>query len=335
MDRPYPNPIEDLRESDFYHENVSCDHGLVPTAIENIESLAAFGAIILSIGSLLWIVTLYLAIDAAYNVLLQEETSRYKTSAVTILSVYPVASLCSLLAIAVPRVQVASEATTQIFLTISFYRLYLLLIDVGRKTVSKPPPLKLNVGPCCCWPCLPFPTADMNGTYLSWLGISVVQLPIVQGLTYCIFLFMAAEEPSLVRRYGVFFQPLSVSSILLGIYGVTVTTKSLHDVAPEAGLQLKTLVSQLVLLFSKLQGFIIKSLSGTGLFPCNPPLTPLIYSYVTYNALMVIEMLLLCYAARLLYTDSEKREDSTRARDQTKDKETSGEVMNNNEERTV
>lgn len=49
-------------------------------------------------------------------------------------------------------------------------------------------------------------------------------------------------------------------------------------VSAEAKLRYKTLVSQLVLLFSKLQAGIIKGLSDTGLFPCNPPLTPMIYA---------------------------------------------------------
>lgn len=50
-------------------------------------------------------------------------------------------------------------------------------------------------------------------------------------------------------------------------------------VSAEAKLHLKTLVSQLVLLFSKLQAsIVIKGLPATGLFPCNPPLTPEVYA---------------------------------------------------------
>jgi len=160
-----------------------------------------------------------------------------------------------------------------------------------------------------------------------------------QGLFYFIFLFMGVEEPILVTQYGLYLQPIMVISILLGIYSLTIVTKTLHPVAPgndtkpiyhlliskvstismkipalntcryackiriydtftiisflcalnwnyfhsilisEAKLQSKTLVLQLVLLFSKLQLAIIKSLPGTGLFPCNPPLTPTIYAY--------------------------------------------------------
>lgn len=50
----------------------------------------------------------------------------------------------------------------------------------------------------------------------------------------------------------------------------------------DAKLRLKALVVQLVLFFSKLQGSIIKALPSTGLFPCNPPITPQIYANCKY-----------------------------------------------------
>jgi len=220
------------------------------------------------------------------------------------MSVYPIASLCSLVALALPRAQLLSDAVTQISLTIGLYRHYLLLIDVGRREVNKSPALKLRVGPCCCWPCLPFPDLDMNPTNMSWIQILVLQLPIVQTLIYIVSLIMEAEDALLVSRYAVFLQPLVVASILLGLYGLTITLKSLEEVNPGSNLKHKAAVIQMVLMFSKLQGFIVKSLPKTGLFPCNPPITPQTYANFTYNALMLIEMLLLCYVARLVYRDS-------------------------------
>ncbi|XP_076173366.1 organic solute transporter subunit alpha [Ptiloglossa arizonensis] len=314
--------------------NLTCDHHYVPSAIEQIESFGAFGTGLLSFGAILSTLTLYFAVDACHNILYQKESKFYKTNAIMILSVYPVASVCSLTTMAIPRTQLLSEAVTQIFLTISLYRLYLLLVHIGLKRVTKPPPLMLKVGPCCCWPCLPFPDLQMTDANLSWLRLVVLQLPIIQGLTYCVFLFMSIEEPSLATQYGIYLQPSSVASILLGIYGLTITVKSLQEVAPEAKLHRKTTVSQMVLLFSKLQAFIVKSLPQTGLFPCNPPITPQIYANVTYNALMLIEMLLLCYAARYVYYVDLEREESTSAEatDRSKDKTVEQASSTNNNE---
>lgn len=43
---------------------------------------------------------------------------------------------------------------------------------------------------------------------------------------------MAAEEPILATQYGIYLQPFMVISILLGIYSLTIATKTLHAVAP-------------------------------------------------------------------------------------------------------
>ncbi|XP_014467323.1 PREDICTED: uncharacterized protein LOC106740620 [Dinoponera quadriceps] len=290
--------------------DVYCDRNYVPSAIEHIESLKWFVIGLLIAGSIFLILTLYFAVDACYNVLAQKDSSFYKANVIVILSVYPVASMCSLASIAIPRGQLLSEAVTQIYLTISLYRLYLLLLDVGRRKITETPSLILRVGPCCCWPCLPFPSLEMTDANLSWIGILALQLPIVQSTLYFVNLFMAAEDPMIANEYSVYLQPFMVTSILFGIYSLTIITKSLHAVAPEAKLHLKTLVSQLVLLFSRLQaGIIIKGLPSTGLFPCNPPITPEVYANVTLNTIMLIEMLFLCLAARYLYhVDLEKNQ---------------------------
>ncbi|EFN86223.1 organic solute transporter alpha-like protein 3 [Harpegnathos saltator] len=287
---------------------IYCDRNYMPSAIEHMESLNGFGIGLLTVGSILSILTLYFAADACHNVRAQKDSKFYKANVIVILSVYPVASICSLTAIAIPRGQLLSEAVTQVFLTISLYRLYLLLLDVGRRKITETPSLILRVGPCCCWPCLPFPSLEMTDANLSWLGILALQLPIVQSLLYFINLLMAAEDPIVASEYSVYLQPFVVVSILLGLYSISITTKSLHAVAPEAKLHLKTLVSQLVLLCSKLQAsIVVKGLPASGLFPCNPPLTPEVYANVTLNSLMLIEMLLLCCAARhLYYVDLEK-----------------------------
>ncbi|XP_036141781.1 organic solute transporter alpha-like protein 3 isoform X2 [Monomorium pharaonis] len=276
-----------------------------------MQDLDALGTALLSVGSIILVLTIYFSANTCRNILLQKESEFYKTNAIIILSVYPVASVCSLMAIAIPRGQLLSEAVIQIFLTISLYRLYLLLVDFGRRKISETPTLMLRVGPCCCWPCLPFPNLQMTDANLSWIGILALQLPIVQSALYFILLYMGAENPMLAIQYGIFLQPVMVISILLGIYSLTITTRTLHTAIPEAKLHFKTLVLQLVLLFSKLQTGIIKALPSAGVFPCNPPLTPAVYANVTYNALMLIEMMILCYVARhIYYVDLEKNQET-------------------------
>jgi len=52
-----------------------------------------------------------------------------------------------------------------------------------------------------------------------------------QSLLYVILLYMETEN-MLATQYGIFLQPLMVISILLGIYSLTIATKTLHTAIP-------------------------------------------------------------------------------------------------------
>lgn len=54
----------------------------------------------------------------------------------------------------------------------------------------------------------------------------------LQGLLYFIYLFMGVEEPILVTQYSLYLQPIMIISILLGIYSLTIVTRTLHPLAP-------------------------------------------------------------------------------------------------------
>ncbi|KAH0553564.1 organic solute transporter alpha-like protein 3 isoform X1 [Cotesia glomerata] len=304
----YLSVPEDSPTYDFW--NLSCDQNIISPSSEYLERLGAFGTVFISIGSILTMATISLASHASYRVFLQAETWTYKKNCFVILWLYPIASFCSLLALSLPRTQLLTEAVTQMALTISFYRVYLLVTEVGLRKVSDPA-MVLKVGPCCCWPCLPFPSLQFNDANLSWLRIIVLQFPIVQGMIYIIFLIMHLEDPVVYTSYNVFFQPFCFASILMALYGINIAAISLKQVNPEGKLQLKALLTQLVLFFSKLQATVIKFLPATGLFPCNPPITPQMYANFTYNALMLIEMLLLGYVAAFVYREDVSATKST------------------------
>lgn len=65
--------------------------------------LNVFGIGLLSFGTILSTLTLYFAMDALHNIFYQKETRSYKTNSIMILSVYPIASVCSLTALGMPR----------------------------------------------------------------------------------------------------------------------------------------------------------------------------------------------------------------------------------------
>ena len=67
------------------------------------SGLGSFGIGLLVVSVILTLATIYLSADAIYKIFFQKETRLYKKNSAIILSVYPIASLCSLLAIAIPR----------------------------------------------------------------------------------------------------------------------------------------------------------------------------------------------------------------------------------------
>lgn len=109
------------------------------------------------------------------------------------------------------RAQLLSEAVTQVFLTVSLYRLYLLLIDIGRRKITKAPSLMLKVGPCCCWPCLPFPDLDMIDSRLTWIRLIILQLPIIQVRHIRMYIYIHV----CIRIFIYFFNQFYLGNVFL------------------------------------------------------------------------------------------------------------------------
>lgn len=62
--------------------------------------------------------------------------------------------------------------------------------------------------------------------------INLILKTFFQGLLYFIMLIMALDEQNTLPMYSEWLQPFLVISILFALYGLTITTKSLHAVAP-------------------------------------------------------------------------------------------------------
>lgn len=65
--------------------------------------MGGFGSVFLSLGTILTLSTIALAIEACWQIYLQHESKKYKINCLMIFSVYPIASICSLIALAIPR----------------------------------------------------------------------------------------------------------------------------------------------------------------------------------------------------------------------------------------
>ncbi|KAL0266775.1 UNVERIFIED_CONTAM: hypothetical protein PYX00_009229 [Menopon gallinae] len=284
---------------------VFCKADYLPSVEEYFTAFNIAGVVLFSFGAIATILTL-LAFGDTIRYIIKNAPSPVKTHSAFVLSVYPVVSISIYCAVIVPRAQLLAEAVTQGMFMASLYQLFCLMVAYcgGEAELimnAKPKSLKMKVPPCCCYPCCLLPTLTVTKKHVKLLRLSVLQLPVVQGLIYMVFLVMWADEESLYHVNYMYFQPVVVASILIGIWGVIMTMKMLAEMLKDYHLQGKFIVLQLVLLLAKLQGLIARIVVWTGSVKCKPPITATVYSNLVYNSMMLAEMVILGFIARHLY----------------------------------
>ncbi|BES92912.1 Hypothetical protein NTJ_05721 [Nesidiocoris tenuis] len=287
--------------------NITCHPLNIPSIQEYFTAFNEWGVALFTLGGLAVLIVLALYVDTMRTVIQHAPTSS-KAHTAFVISVYPVVSIATYIATIVPRAQLLAEALTQGMFMACLYQLFCLFISYcggEAQLINKVHPnlLSLQVAPCCCWPCFSFclPTFPVTKKVMLTLRILVLQLPVVQGLIYVIFLVMWAEEQSLYQVNHNYFLPIMITSILTGIWGMVMTTKMLIPVLPEHKLQGKFLVLQLVLVLAKFQGLAAKAFASGDFFPCRHPITPTVYTNLVYNSVLLWEMVLLSSLARSLY----------------------------------
>lgn len=283
-----------------------CNPYLVPSMEDYFTAFNLLGVGLFSLGGLAVVITLALYVDTV-RFILRFAPSSTKSHSIFVITVYPVVATVTFSAVLVPRAQVIAESVSQSMFMCSMYQLFCLIVAYGggeSQLVKRLAPTEINmqVAPCCCWACCSFlPTYTLTKKRLKILRALVLQLPVVQGLTYLGLMVMWAEEQTLYQINYNYFQPVVVSSILLGIWGMVMTVKLSQEGLKEYLVQGKFIVLQLVLLLGKFQGLAARTVAMGSLFPCKPPLTPTVYTNLIYNSVILWEMVLLASFARILY----------------------------------
>lgn len=72
-----------------------------------------------------------------------------------------------------------------------------------------------------------------------------------------------------------YVQPVIIVSILVGIWGMSMTMRVLGDVLRQHSIPGKFIVLQAVLLCAKMQGLLARGLVWLEILPCRPPLSPM------------------------------------------------------------
>ncbi|KAL1131923.1 hypothetical protein AAG570_011534 [Ranatra chinensis] len=249
---------------------------------------------------------MYLYVDTLRH-LLATSCSTTKTHSLFVISIYPVVAVATFCAIIVPRAQMVAEAAIQVTVMSCLYQLFCLFVAYSggeSELIQKAMPntLNLRVGPCCCWPCcICLPSIELTKIRVLLLRLLVLQLPIVQGFSYMVMLIMWSEQQTIYQVNNGYLQPLVVTSILFGVWGLIMTLKVTSGFLKDYHLQGKFIVLQLVLVLTKIQGLFARMGIWAKIFPCKYPMTPALYSHMIYNIVILLEMVLLGWIARNLY----------------------------------
>ncbi|XP_066146744.1 organic solute transporter alpha-like protein [Euwallacea fornicatus] len=282
-----------------------CSSYQLPSIKEYFEGAYVYGIAFYSVGAVVLLLVLLLFADSLRHVL-HNSSPRFKTYTAYVLAVYPVICLLNYLTILVPRAYLLSDALIQVTLTSSLYQLFCLFVTYceGEATLAKnigDTKLSLQTSPLCCCCCI-LPAVDVTKSTMRFLKIQVLQLPIVQGLIYLLYLVMWLESQELYERAYWYLQVIIIVSFLCGIWGLNMTTQLLTEGVDGKFLFRKKLtILQVVIPLTQLQAFIKKSLVQYGVLPCNPPLVPMFYGNLIFNTINMVEMLLLGFCAQKLY----------------------------------
>lgn len=289
------------------NNTTECDPNDIPSVASYLQATDVYGIILICLSTLVLILVSLTFVDTLRHVL-RHTSSKVKANTVCVIAIYPATCIASYLVVIVPRAQLISEALIQWIVMCGLYQLICLYVGYcgGQKQMIKNlenHKLSIKVGPCCCWPCCALvPTFDVTKRTATNLKLLVLQLPIVQGLIYIILLVLNTEEKETYETYYKYLQPFLIISILLGIWGLSMTINILKDVLdPQFLISKKFFLLQLVIISSKLQALILKSLVWTGTLPCNTPLTSTTYANLIHNSFLMVEIFFLGLWARSIY----------------------------------
>nr|XP_002731576.1 PREDICTED: organic solute transporter subunit alpha-like [Saccoglossus kowalevskii] len=244
-----------------------------PFSKDFLEGLAGWKIAFLVIITLLTVITVALFVEAVRFIQTEIPTKRRRAHVTCVLGVYPVFSVTSLLAVWVPRAHFIASIHASLYFSITLYRFVLLIFDYfggfeAATLLLAEEEVKISNPPLlCCIPCLP--KVKTTATFLLRMKRLAMQVAFIRPLT----LFVAAVlwtdghyTPGKVasNEAYIYLNTISIISTMLAIYAL----QNIYQAAREP-----------------LRGFRIVPK----------------FLDVIYNILMIVEMFILCIAARFFF----------------------------------
>ncbi|XP_053671214.1 organic solute transporter alpha-like protein [Anopheles nili] len=276
----------------------------LPTVQEYLDGLNYPIACIIVATVLLSIATFSIFFKNAYHIL-HRTPKQFKTKSILLLTIYPLVTLFGVVSISVPRAYFLCDTVMHVYFMICAYVFFSLCMQYvdGEDALIKSTDsqtFSLRTPPFCCLVPL-FKRQPVTKTRLRFVRMLIMQLPVVQTALFLALNVVFVEDYANFNRIILYFVPLIVVSILLGVWGLNVLVRMLSPLYSDLKLMGKYFVLQAVLILCRIQPLIIAAIVGSTIAECAFPMTLQVQKNAVFQMCLCFEMMLLSCWASVLY----------------------------------
>ncbi|CAI4221144.1 unnamed protein product [Auanema sp. JU1783] len=305
-------PVFRLMESLMVPPDKNCsDHTDTPSAMEFLQNLEPFQAVLLLIASVFTLI-IYILAGAHWAYVyrfVSIETRRNKLY--WLVTLFPVSTSCCLIGMLVPRTSLIMTALGILYYLMCLFVIVSLCRHLfgGRTSFSNriEDPIDFHSPPfCCIAPCLPLPTAEPTERNIRRLEFLVLQAPVFRAIIIVSDIVAVAEMREEAKTFLRYSDMFCVVSLLLAIFGVhTLARVTSNKLSSFCFMTIFRFVDISLLFFSAQQPMIFQNvLLRFDLISCGPLLSAQENATFVCNFVIICEMFILSVLATVLLRPS-------------------------------
>uniref|UniRef100_A0A182PKH2 Organic solute transporter alpha-like protein n=1 Tax=Anopheles epiroticus TaxID=199890 RepID=A0A182PKH2_9DIPT len=303
MDSNETTTVDIIAEDNFTTAGDECTNEL-PTVQEYLDGLTLPIAFIIAATVLLSIGTFSIFFNNAYHIL-HRAPKQFKTKSILLLTIYPLVTLFGVVSISVPRAYFLCDTVMHVYFMICAYIFFSLCMQYvdGEDALIKSTDsqtFSLRTPPLCCIMPL-FKRTSVTKNRLRFVRMLIMQLPVVQTALFLALNVVFVEDYPNFNRIILYFVPLIVISILLGVWGLNILVRMIAPLYSDLKLMGKYFVLQTVLILCRIQPLVIAAIVSSSITDCAFPNTLQVQKNAIFQLCLCFEMMVLSCWASLLY----------------------------------
>jgi len=286
------------------------DLNFVPTTKFMLTHLGVTEYILLPLCTFLTVICIIIYLEEIKFLKKNYKDAERRRRTITVLSVYPMYAVTSLMVLWVPRSVVLMELkSASYFSLILYFYLHLIPDYYGgpEQMMKKLQGLEVSrrKPPCCCC-CVCLPPAKFSEKFAGNIKILIFQFAIVRPMLATLSAVLwtngsynpGSADP---KDLTIYIQVAMTISTMIAVYGMLLVMGVAAPNLPEFRLKPKYLSIQLVLVTTTLIGFIINIVVAQDAIPCHKPFSSTARASQITHTIIILEMVPLSMLGRCFY----------------------------------